>query len=170
MFARRGRRVRGPYCVRKPLAERVRKVGTPHPPRHYPTSKIMKEKRPKILLVEEDPLLAEVTAFRLELLGYDVSTAHSSDEAQTSLQLGLPDLIMLDTHLPVMSGIDYLSRLSADSRTATIPVLMFSIDADLETVRRSFQAGAKDFLVVPYDPAMLERKVETLLTAGVKKS
>lgn len=124
----------------------------------------MKPDVPQLLLVEEDELLADITAFRLELLGYTVVCVRSAEQAQERLkQDPLPAIILLDTALPGTNSVDLLGRLSAGERTHAIPVMMLTDDADLNAVQKAYKAGAKDYLVLPYDPAVLEQKVERLM-------
>src|SRR2546426_667341 len=118
----------------------------------------------RILLVEDDPTLCEITAFRLELLGYEVVQAHSPDATLAALDQGLPHVVILDLGLCGNEGVELLNRLSNDPRTGKIPVLVFSTSADLNDVQRAFNAGADEFLVTPYDPVNLERKIEKLMT------
>ena len=118
---------------------------------------------PQLLLVEEDPTLAEITAFRLELLGYGVRCVHSGEDAQAAVEQDMPDLIILDLALPGMDGFELTNELRNDPRTTAIPVLAFSTSADLEDVQKAYAAGVSDILVTPYDPAVLEHKLEQLL-------
>ncbi len=130
----------------------------------------MQDDVPQLLLVEEDETLAEITAFRLELLGYGVRSAGTGDETQKKVHQQRPDLIILDTVLPDVDGIELVNSLKNDPATHDIPILIFSADADLDSVEKAFAAGADDYLVTPYDPAVLEQKLEHLLeTTAVAK-
>lgn len=120
-----------------------------------------------LLLVEEDPLLADLTAFRLELLGYEVWAVHSAEAAHKALAERLPAAVLVDLVLPDADGCEFVSRLANDPRTADIPTLVLSADADLNRVEKAFVAGARDFLVTPYDPAVLQEKLSVLLDAAV---
>jgi CheY-like chemotaxis protein len=122
----------------------------------------MLRQTPQILLVEEDPLLSEITAFRLELLGYEVVKVTTAELAIDFLQHDLPTLMIVDQTLPKMGGIELLNRLSNDVRTSEIPVIFLSVNAELEEVQRAYNAGADEYLVIPYDPTVLETKVERL--------
>jgi len=122
-----------------------------------------------ILLVEDDATLRDITAFRLELLGYDVWQVGSAEEAWTELEARQPDLIILDLAISGGEGLQLLEQLSNDQALGRIPVLVFSTSADLEDVQRAYAAGGDDFLVTPYDPANLEGKIEKLLD-GVKQA
>jgi CheY-like chemotaxis protein len=120
---------------------------------------------PQILLVEEDPTLLEITAFRLELLGYDVITRGSAEQALEWLREHLPAVIIVDQILPGISGVELINRISDDLRTSDIPVMMLATSSDLEDVKRAYSAGADEYLVIPYDPIVLEAKVERLASA-----
>jgi CheY-like chemotaxis protein len=126
----------------------------------------MPDDAPEILLIVEDSMLAEVARFRLELLGNTVTTVPSAEEALSRLQNRLPNLIVLDRDLPGMDGTELVRRLKADERTAGIPALMLSKRAHLGDVQEAFDAGADDYLVTPFDPLVLERKVEALVATA----
>lgn len=117
-----------------------------------------------ILLIEEEPTLREITSFRLELLGYQVITKITADEANQVLQGKLPTLIAIG-HVAEMESIEFLNHLSNDPRTSELPIIYLSGSADLDEVQRAYNAGADEFLVTPFDPLVLEKKVEGLLLA-----
>lgn len=123
----------------------------------------MKRAAPLILLIEQEELLAEVTAFRLELLGYCVAIVPSLAKAWTSMEQEQPDLIIYDLATSDGNGLDFLNQARAKETTANIPILIFSTDSELTNVQRAHRAGASDYLVTPFDPAVLEHKVEHLL-------
>jgi len=124
----------------------------------------MPNQNPVVLLVVAEPLLAEITEFRLELLGFHVRTIAEANAAQVVISDGLPDLIILDAYLTEKEDLDLVERMSNDTRTSDIPLLLLSTDSDLEAVERAYQAGADDYLVIPYDPSVLEAKIETMLS------
>src|SRR5262245_953640 len=125
----------------------------------------MSDESPQILLVEEDRTLLEITAFRLELLGYQVVAVDSGEKALEWLRDHLPSLIIVDHFLPGMDGVELLNRLSNDMRTSEVPIMFLSTNADLEDVQKAYNAGADEYLVIPYDPIVLESKVERLTSA-----
>jgi CheY-like chemotaxis protein len=125
----------------------------------------MLDQTSQILFVEEDPILLEITAFRLELLGYDVIKQQSGERALEWLHDQQPSLIIVDHMLPGMDGIEFINRLSNDTRTSEIPIMFLSTNGDLEDVKKAYNAGADEYLVIPYDPMVLESKVERLVKA-----
>ena len=116
-----------------------------------------------LLIVEEEATLADVTAFRLELLGFSVQVARSGEEALLLVRQQKPDLMIIDLKLPGAGGVALIEQLASENETAAIPLLALSFDAELDQVQRAFTAGAADYLVAPYNPAVLEEKVEKLL-------
>jgi len=125
----------------------------------------MSDQTSQILLIEGDVTLLEVTAFRLELLGYSVVTLETAERALEWLHENLPTLVVVDHVLPGMDGIEFINRLSNDTRTSELPIILLSTNGDLDDVQKAYNAGADDYLVIPYDPIVLEAKVERLASA-----
>lgn len=118
----------------------------------------------KILLVEPESVLADLTAFRLELLGYDMTAVSAGAQARDQLRQGSFDLLVVDTKLPEGDGIEWLTELRVEIKQDEVPVLMLSLDPSLESVRRAYLAGAQDYLITPFDPTVLEEKIQVLLS------
>ena len=70
--------------------------------------------------------------------------------------------------LPGIDGIEFINRLSNDTRTSDIPIMFLSTNGDLEDVQKAYNAGADEYLVIPYDPMVLEAKVERLASADAQ--
>lgn len=121
-----------------------------------------------LLIVEEEATLAEVTAFRLDLLGFSVQVARNAEEAFSQIKQKKPDLMIVDLKLSGAGGVAFIEQLASEIETAAIPVIALSFDAELEQVQRAFSAGAADYLVAPYNPAVLEEKVENLIAESAK--
>ena len=117
----------------------------------------------KLLLVQAEPVLAELISFRLELLGYQIELTENGSEAITSMQHELPHLVIVDTVLPECDGIEWIARMRSEFTAEQIPAIVFSLDPSLETVERAILAGAQDYLITPFDPTVMEDKIETLL-------
>jgi two-component system, OmpR family, phosphate regulon response regulator PhoB len=82
--------------------------------------------RPKLLLVEDDPALAELVAFRFESEGYAVRTTGDGDEALVLAAEDTPDLVILDWMVEGASGIEVCRRLRRDKATAHVPIVMLT--------------------------------------------
>lgn len=117
----------------------------------------------RLLLVIAEPVLARLTSFRLELLGYQVEKTTGGSEASAAIAKMMPDLIITDTSLCDGDGIEWISRVRIDHAAEQLPIAIFSLDPSLETVERAFHAGAQDYLISPFDPIVMEEKIESLL-------
>lgn len=122
--------------------------------------------KPKILLIDDEQKVLDLIGFRLQLLGYRVITARSGEEALALASSDLPDLIILDIAMPGMDGLAVCSRLKKSELLNAIPVLMLTARCDMEDVNKAMAEGAADYLVKPYDPAVLQMKIRQCLAAG----
>ncbi len=113
-----------------------------------------------VLVVEDEPDIANLIRLQLEYEGYTVRIAGRGEEALRIARETHPGLITLDIRLPDMDGFAVLERLKKDHRTADIPVVIISIVPDRE---RGFQLGAIDYLSKPIDEAHLLEVVRRVL-------
>ncbi len=118
----------------------------------------------RILLVEDDVLLADGLARALRQSGYVVETAADGKVADHWLADGSFDLVVLDLGLPGLDGSEVLARLRG--RRQKVPVLVMSAREALEERVRLLDLGADDFLVKPVALAELEARVRALIRRG----
>ena len=116
-----------------------------------------------ILLVDDEPKVLELLSFRLRLLGYRVQVATTGEEAVAAVEAEQPDLILLDVTMPGMDGLAVCSHLKRSVEYNTIPVLMLTARSEMEDVSKAVAAGADDYIVKPYDPEILQQKVQHLI-------
>jgi DNA-binding response OmpR family regulator len=117
------------------------------------------DRRRKILIVDDEPDILRGLELRLKTAGYDVVAAGDGASALMTAAVEQPDLMLLDIGLPHGDGHFVASRLRANVRTAHIPILFLSArnaPVDLGSAR---QSGAVGFIVKPYDPEELLRRV-----------
>ena len=100
----------------------------------------------KILLVDDDEMLAQLYSRKLASGGYDVVTCKSGEEALGSLSTRIPDLLLLDVMMPRgMNGFDLMERLKEKERWRTIPVILLSnLEAEKET---GLAMGALEYIL-----------------------
>ncbi len=118
----------------------------------------------RILLVEDDTVLADALARTLVQAAHAVDIVATGDDADRALALNIYDLVILDIGLPGMTGLEVLRRLRA--RRSTLPVLMLTALDALEDRVRGLDMGADDYLAKPFDLPELEARVRALLRRG----
>lgn len=118
---------------------------------------------PRILVIDDDPAIAELVSVNLEMAGYDVSQAGDGIKGQALAVQLLPDLIMLDLMLPKVDGLTVCQRLRRDKRTSDIPILMLTALGQTQDKVDGFNAGADDYLTKPFHLEEMLARVRALL-------
>lgn len=122
----------------------------------------------RILLVEDDRVLADALSRALVQSAHAVDMVSSGEEADNALALGIYDLAILDIGLPGLSGLEVLQRLRA--RKSTTPVLMLTAFDTLADRVRGLDLGADDYLAKPFDLPELEARVRALLRRSTQST
>ncbi len=120
----------------------------------------------RILLVEDDKLLADAISRALVQSTYAVDRVATGEAADGALTHQVYDLVILDIGLPGLSGLEVLQRLRA--RRNRVPVLMLTAMDALSDRVRGLDAGADDYLTKPFDLPELEARVRALLRRGAE--
>ena len=120
----------------------------------------------RILLVEDDKVLADAVSRVLVQSAHAVDVVDTGEQADKALALDIYDLAILDIGLPGLSGLDVLKRLRA--RRSVTPVLMLTAFDALADRVRGLDLGADDYLAKPFDLPELEARVRALLRRGAK--
>jgi len=117
----------------------------------------------RILVVDDDPLLAAALRRPLAYEGFDVEVASSGEEALTSVREHSPDLVILDILLPGIDGLEVCRRLR---QASDVPVLMLTARSEVPERVAGFEAGADDYLGKPFAFEELLMRVKALLRRG----
>ena len=118
---------------------------------------------PRLLLVEDDPALAELLEFRFKSEGYDVRQTPDGDEALVMVEEELPDLIILDWMIEGTSGIEVCRRLRRSKTTAHVPIIMLTAREAEDDRIRGLETGADDYLTKPFSPRELLARVAAVM-------
>lgn len=116
-----------------------------------------------ILLIEDEPNIAEAIRFILSRDGYEVRVLGNGQDALTSLADRMPDLVILDLMLPGISGLDVLTQLRNTPKTADIPVMMLTARGQSQDRQAAEQAGVSHFMTKPFANHDVREAVRQLL-------
>ncbi|OEZ63894.1 phytochrome-like protein cph2 [Duganella sp. HH105] len=122
----------------------------------------MQDKSSVILVIDDDPAMADFLAFLLNDKGQIIS-ATSGESGLGRARVSRPDLILLDVSMEGMDGFEVCRQLKADPVTSSIPVLFVTAGDDEEIEVQALELGAADFIVKPLRPAIVRARVETQL-------
>ncbi len=114
----------------------------------------------RILVVDDDPALAEMIGIVLEAEGFDAAFCADGDVAMGAFHDEQPDLVLLDVMLPGLDGIEICTRIRAESG---VPIIMLTARTDTADVVRGLESGADDYIVKPFNPKELVARIRTRL-------
>jgi two-component system phosphate regulon response regulator PhoB len=116
-----------------------------------------------VLLVDDDPDIRHLVAYKLTKAGFDVVQAADGLAALQAVQQQVPDLVILDIRMPRMSGFEVCRELRANPLTETVPIIMLTARARPQDLEQAYAAGATDYVVKPFSPRILLQHVESAL-------
>jgi putative two-component system response regulator len=121
-------------------------------------------RKPRILLVDDEPINIKVAQKYLASAGYDdFRSTTIAAEVIPLMMRSEPDLVLLDIVMPTFSGLDLLAAIRADDQLAQVPVVMLTAREDRQTRCQALELGATDFLSKPVDPSELVLRVRNVL-------
>jgi two-component system, OmpR family, phosphate regulon response regulator PhoB len=119
--------------------------------------------RPRILVVEDEPAIAELIAVNLHHGGFVAVVAQDSVTAQRELDAVLPDAILLDWMLPGQSGLSLARHWRKQDRTKSIPILMLTARGDEPDKIAGLDAGADDYITKPFSTQEMLARIRAVL-------
>ena len=117
----------------------------------------------KILVVDDEPEVRQLMEHFLTGRGYDVRIAENGRLALAALDTFMADVVLLDMHMPEMDGLETLKRLAV--RSPSLPVIMVTVNNDVETTTNLLQMGAADYVPKPFNLEYLEQAINIQLSA-----
>jgi signal transduction histidine kinase/ligand-binding sensor domain-containing protein/DNA-binding NarL/FixJ family response regulator len=118
--------------------------------------------RPMILVVEDNEDLREYIAQQLDTR-YRILEAEDGREGLQRAMDHIPDLVISDIMMPDMDGVEMCEQLKMDHRTSHIPLIMLTAKADKPTKMESYEKGADDYIIKPFDAEELQSRVKNLI-------
>ena len=117
----------------------------------------------KILIVDDEPDIVDTIQCRLEWCNCEVITAVNGREGLEKAANDRPDLILLDTNMPVMNGHEMLKHLRGNSDLKDIPVIMVTVICEPKDIATASSYGIADYVTKPFDFAELMEKIAKTL-------
>ena len=118
----------------------------------------------KILVVDDEPEVRQLMEHFLTQRGYEVRIAENGQLALAALDTFMADVVLLDMHMPVMDGLETLKRLAI--RSPSLPVIMVTVNDDVDTTAHLLQLGAADYVPKPFNLDYLEQAINIQLSAA----
>jgi two-component system phosphate regulon response regulator PhoB len=128
------------------------------------------KKLPRVLVVEDEPAIAELVAVNLRHNGFQPILAADGDSAQRELDNVLPDVILLDWMLPGQSGLQLAKKWRASARSKAIPILMITARGDEPDKVAGLDAGADDYITKPFSTQELLARIRAVLRRRAPES
>lgn len=116
-----------------------------------------------VLIVEDEPPLAELVRYNLEKEGFKTIATDDGEEALLLVEEEEPDLIVLDWMLPSLSGIEVCRRLRERKETKALPIIMLTARGEESDRIRGLDSGADDYIVKPFSPNELVARAKAVL-------
>ena len=129
---------------------------------------MMQNKR-RILIIEDNPDIAELLTIRLELAGYATCKTRDGASGIGAVYAYKPHAVLLDIGLPDHDGFSVLKTIKEDAKTRDIPVLMLTARQGMGDIQAALQLGAKDYVTKPFDDRKLLIRVARLLGESVPR-
>jgi two-component system, OmpR family, phosphate regulon response regulator PhoB len=117
----------------------------------------------KVLVVEDEPAIAELISINLRHAGFEVTLAQTADQAISEVDRVLPDLVVLDWMLPGQPGVVLAKRWRSQSRTRELPIIMLTARAQEGDKVAGLDAGADDYLTKPFSTNELLARIRAVL-------
>jgi len=124
---------------------------------------VKKNNKPRILIIDDDADILDITKAFLEAKGYKVGQARTGKEALKKVKASKPNLILLDVMMPKMDGFWLCRVLKSDPALQTIPIIFLTAVDDAQSRIEGQKCGGDDYLTKPFDLDALEVRIKALL-------
>ncbi len=115
----------------------------------------------KILVVDDHEPMRKIIRTILKKAGFeDIEEAENGKEALSKLKEKKIDIVLLDQNMPGISGLELLKIIKQDEKLKNIPVIMVTAETSKEKVVEAIQLGVYDYIVKPFTPELLKKKLE----------
>jgi len=117
----------------------------------------------KILIAEDECDIRDLITFTLRFANYEVVAVSNGEEAVTMARQEVPDLILMDVRMPLLTGYDACVAIKAEPNLKDIPIIFLSAKGQDSEIQAGLQAGAVEYLLKPFSPDQLIARIQTIL-------
>ena len=117
----------------------------------------------KILIVEDEPEIAELIRMHMDRHGFQTTVVHSGKAGIDEIARNMPDCVLLDLMLPDLDGLEVCRRLRRHEETEKLPVIMVTAKGEESDVVTGIELGADDYITKPFSPRVLVARVKSVL-------
>ena len=117
----------------------------------------------RVLIVDDDPAICEMTCLMLKSEGYHAEQALSAELAIKKMYCAMPDLILVDWMMPKIDGIDFTRYLREMSETSKIPIIMLTVKSEENDKVKALELGCDDYITKPFSKRELLARIKALL-------
>ena len=114
------------------------------------------------LVVDDSRVVRKVARRIVEDLGFSCNEAEDGQKAYEACSEAMPDAILLDWNMPVMSGIEFLEKLRSMDNGGGPKVIFCTTENDMSHIQRAMQAGANEYIMKPFDSDIIETKFKQI--------
>lgn len=129
----------------------------------------MSDMKPLALIAEDEAAIATLITYNLEKAGFDVTAVTDGEQVLHSVKERLPDVVLLDWMLPLLSGVDACKALRNNPETANLPIIMVTARGEEEDRIMGLDTGADDYITKPFSPKELVARIKALLRRSAPK-
>lgn len=123
----------------------------------------------RVLVVDDEPDIVRLVSFALARRGHEVFSASDGVAGVEAARTELPDIILMDVMMPVVTGLEAVRRLKDDPQTASIPVVMLSAKSQGYEQDAGLECGAERYVCKPFTPSELADTVSEVLSGSERK-
>ena len=116
-----------------------------------------------VLIVEDSPIIRRLIRDQVKKLGYEAREAENGAEALASMQESLPDCVILDLMMPVMSGPELLDKMQESEELRNVPVIVVTALSDMDKIVYCIEKGAADYMQKPFRAQVLRARLASCI-------